>query len=142
MAEFKIPKTCKAGVMHNEGPDFFIKVEEVEVPEPGPDEVLLKLNITGLCFSDLHYMMGDLAALPKMSSFGVKSPGHEGAGVVVKVGEKVTNFKVGDRGGVKPLWSTCGACVHCWGGKEVHCAKGVFTGLGVPGIVFAIRPYV
>jgi propanol-preferring alcohol dehydrogenase len=105
----------------------------VLIPSLGPDEVLLKLNITGLCYSDLHYMMGDLTALPKMSACGVRSPGHEGAGVVVKVGEKVTNFKVGDRGGVKPLWSTCGACVHCFGGKEVHCRKGVLTGLACPG---------
>lgn len=77
--------------------------------------------------------MGDLSALPKMSACGVRSPGHEGAGVVVKIREKVTNFKVGDRGGIKPLWSTCGACVHCWGGLETHCAKGIFTGLGCPG---------
>lgn len=133
MPEYEIPKQCKAGVMHNEGLDFSVAVEMVDVPEPKSDEVLLKLNITGLCFSDLHYMMGDLAALPKMSSAGVRSPGHEGAGVVVKVGADVTNFKVGDRAGVKPLWSTCGACALCWNGQETHCAKGIFTGLGCAG---------
>jgi propanol-preferring alcohol dehydrogenase len=133
MGEFVIPKTCKAGVVHNEGPDFTVSIEEVDVPEPGPDEVLLKLNITGLCFSDIHYMMCDVQALPKMSTAGVRSPGHEGAGVVVKIGQNVTNFKVGDRGGVKPIWDTCGSCVHCWGGNETRCSKAISTGLARPG---------
>jgi hypothetical protein len=90
MADITIPMTCKAGVMHNEGPDFFVTMEEVDVPEPGPDEVLRKLNVTGLCFSDLHYVMGDLGALPKMSSFGVRSAGHEGAGTVVNGSKKTS----------------------------------------------------
>lgn len=77
-------------------------------------------------------MMNDLA-LPKMSDAGVRSPGHEGAGVVVKIGENVKNWKVGDRGGVKPLWDTCGSCRLCWGGQETHCRKGVFAGLQCPG---------
>ncbi|KAK5044465.1 hypothetical protein LTR84_010746 [Exophiala bonariae] len=130
--EFTIPKFCKAGVMYDEGPGCYVKVEDVPVPEPGPDELLLRLNITGLCFSDLHYMMNDLA-LPKMSDFGVRSPGHEGAGVVVKLGGNVKGWSVGDRGGVKPLWDTCGSCRLCWGGQETHCRKGVFTGLQCPG---------
>ncbi|KAL1959446.1 hypothetical protein VTO42DRAFT_1891 [Malbranchea cinnamomea] len=130
--EFQIPKTCKAGVVVNEGPNFTMRVEEVPVPEPGPDEVLLKLNITGLCYSDIHYMLGDLGLGP-MSAHGVRSPGHEGAGVVVKVGANVKNFKVGDRGGVKPMWDTCGSCEMCWGNFETHCPKAVLTGLAVPG---------
>ncbi|KAI9835770.1 MAG: hypothetical protein M1819_001949 [Sarea resinae] len=93
-----IPKTCKAGVVVNEGPDFTVRIEEVPVPEPGPGEVLIKINITGLCASDIHYMKNDLG-LPKMSNFGVRSPGHEGAGVVVKLGANVDNVKVGDRAG-------------------------------------------
>jgi propanol-preferring alcohol dehydrogenase len=41
----------------------------------GPGQLLLRLNCTGLCASDVHYMLGDLGA--RMSDFGVKSPGHE-----------------------------------------------------------------
>lgn len=69
----EIPKTCKAGVVINEGPDFHLAVEDVPVPEPGtsgpliftldmltrspgPDDVLIKLNATGICYSDIHYM--------------------------------------------------------------------------------------
>jgi threonine dehydrogenase-like Zn-dependent dehydrogenase len=41
--------------------------------------------------------------MPRMTDFGIRSPGHEGAGVVVKIGSNVKNWKVGDRGGVKPM---------------------------------------
>jgi propanol-preferring alcohol dehydrogenase len=68
-----------------------------------------------------------------MSTFGVRSPGHEGAGVVVKVGANVKNFKVGDRGGVKPLTSVCGSCELCWSGKENYCREAVHTGLMTAG---------
>lgn len=166
----EIPKTCKAGVVVNGGPDFTVRVEEVPVPEPGeyiqklqyllewqkkknpvhgtqdihqwtlmpidpgPDEVLLKLNVTGLCYSDFHYMLNDLGT-GKMSDCGVRSPGHEGAGVVVKVGSNVTDVKVGDRGGVKPVWGTCGSCRMCWDHRtEMYCPKVKMTGLHCPGM--------
>jgi propanol-preferring alcohol dehydrogenase len=45
-----------------------------------------------------------------MSMFGVRSPGHEGAGVVVKLGANVKNFKLGDRAGIKPLTDVCQSC--------------------------------
>lgn len=77
-------------------------------------------------------MMGDLAA-PPMSTFGVRSPGHEGAGVVVKVGANVKNFKLGDRAGIKPLTDTCGSCHLCWDDKETYCRKAIHTGLMTAG---------
>lgn len=105
----------------NAGPDFTMAVEDVPVPEPGkvtfieqeqvltghqgPDEVLLRLNATGVCYSDLHYMLEDLP-MPRMGEFSVRSPGHEGAGVVVKVGTNVKNWRIGDRGGIKPMVRT------------------------------------
>ncbi|KAL4816229.1 glycosyl hydrolase family 76-domain-containing protein [Aspergillus spinulosporus] len=127
----EIPTHCKAGVIYNPGPNFTIKVEDVPVPQPGADDILIRLNVTGLCQSDLHYMLDDLGI--SMSTFGVRSPGHEGAGVVVKVGENVKNFKVGDRAGIKPMMDTCGACTSCWSDKETYCAGAVHTGLMVPG---------
>nr|POE47466.1 alcohol dehydrogenase 2 [Quercus suber] len=128
----EIPKQCKAGVVVNEGPDFRVEVQMVDVPEPKDDEVLLRLNATGLCMSDIHFMMNDWA-VPPMSTFGTRCAGHEGAGVVVKVGKNVTDWKVGDRGGVKPLWSVCNNCEQCWNGRENYCAKGVHSGLLVTG---------
>ena len=56
-----------------------------------------------------------------------------GAGVVVKVGSNVQDWKVGDRGGVKPLWDVCGNCEECWDGRENYCQKGVYTGLAATG---------
>lgn len=93
MATAEIPKTCRAGVCTTRGANFTIAVEAVPVPEPGPNEILLKLNATGICYSDLHYMLEDIG-MPSMSQFNVRSPGHEGAGVVVKVGKDVTDWKV------------------------------------------------
>jgi hypothetical protein len=78
-------------------------------------------------------MMEDLG-LPSMNQFNVRSAGHEGAGVVVKVGRDVKNWKVGDRGGVKPVWDVCGECDLCWDGMhETYCPKAVLSGLAVPG---------
>ena len=77
-------------------------------------------------------MLADLG-LQKMSACGIRSPGHEGAGVVVKLGSTVTNWKVGDRAGVKPVFNTCGKCDLCWDDKESYCKKAQWTGLGVPG---------
>ena len=78
-------------------------------------------------------MLEDLD-MPTMRQSSVRSAGHEGAGVVVKVGRDVKNWKVGDRGGVKPMWDVCGECELCWDGMhETYCSKAVFTGLAVPG---------
>ncbi|KIW89101.1 uncharacterized protein Z519_10586 [Cladophialophora bantiana CBS 173.52] len=128
----EIPKTCLAGVVVNEGPDFHIEVVDVPVPEPGPNEVLIKLNTTGLCMSDVHYMLNDLG-VPSMSHFQTRSPGHEGAGVIVKVGSQVTSLKVGQRAGMKPTWDVCHSCESCRNGRENYCKGSISTGLQKPG---------
>jgi alcohol dehydrogenase, propanol-preferring len=153
MAEIEIPKKCKAGVVVNPGPDFHLEVRDVDVPEPGtarknmdysidqeklslvtgPTELLLRLNCTGLCMSDVHYMLNDLPFPKQMQDFGVFSPGHEGAGVVVKVGEHVKGWKVGDRAGVKPMWDVCHACEQCWTGIEQWCPNRLNSGIEVTG---------
>lgn len=83
------------------------------------DELLVRLNATGLCMSDVHFMMNDWA-MPKMSHFGVRCAGHEGAGVVVKIGSKVTGWKLGDRVGIKPLSDVCHNCEECWNGRACN----------------------
>ncbi|CAG7924808.1 unnamed protein product [Penicillium olsonii] len=129
---FEIPTHCKAGVVVNEGPNFHLEVQMVPVPEPGPDDILIRLNYTGICSSDIHMMQGDLG-LPPMSSFGVRSPGHEGVGVVVKLGANVKNFQLGNRAGLKPIMDTCGSCAHCWDDKETYCKGAIHCGLMVAG---------
>lgn len=68
-----------------------------------------------------------------MSSFGVRSPGHEGAGVVVQIGSNVKNWKVGDRAGIKPAYDACFNCELCWTGRETYCDESPQIGLQVPG---------
>ncbi|KAJ5885488.1 hypothetical protein N7495_009998 [Penicillium taxi] len=130
--DFKIPALCKAGVVINEGPNFHVEVQDVPVPEIGPNDILIRLNFTGVCNTDIHVMQGDLG-LPPMSAFGVRSAGHEGAGVVVKVGDNVKNFKLGDRAGVTPFLDTCHSCGLCWDSKETYCKDAVISGLMAPG---------
>lgn len=72
-------------------------------------------------------------AIPPMSHFGVQCPGHEGAGVVVKVGKNVDGWKVGDRAGIKPLLDVCHNCEQCWNGKENYCQRALSTGHMVEG---------
>ncbi|KIV88038.1 hypothetical protein PV10_09212 [Exophiala mesophila] len=127
-----VPQYCKGAVVVNEGPNFHVEVQTLPVPEIGPEDVLIKLNVTGICFSDLHYMLNDWP-IPKMSELGTRCPGHEGAGTIVKVGERVKRLKVGMRAGVKPIADTCGVCEYCRGGMEVHCEDSVMTGLHVDG---------
>jgi len=69
----------------------------------------------------------------KMSDYGTKCAGHEGAGVIVKVGERVKNLKVGQRAGFKPIADTCGNCEQCRTDKECYCTKAVLTGLHTDG---------
>lgn len=99
---------------------------------PGPEDVLIKLNATGLCLSDIHFMSNDWA-VPKMSDLGTKCAGHEGAGVIVKVGERVKNLKIGMRAGYKPLQDTCHTCEYCKAGRETYCQKAVLTGCQIDG---------
>lgn len=77
-------------------------------------------------------MLGDLG-LPPMSEFGVRSPGHEGAGVIVAKGANVKQLRIGQRAGLKPVFNTCQMCDLCWDDKEVYCPQSQFTGLVVPG---------
>ncbi|TPX12773.1 uncharacterized protein E0L32_000950 [Thyridium curvatum] len=129
----EIPKQGWAGVVVNEGPDFSVEVQKLDVPEPKDDELLVKLNVTGLCMSDVHFMVNDWDT-PKMSEMGVKCAGHEGAGIVVKVGARCQDsWKVGDRVGIKPLLDVCHNCEQCWNNKENYCAKANYTGLHSPG---------
>lgn len=91
--------------------------DEVPIPEPSPDQILVKVEACGACHSDLHLMDGDWGTempLPYV-------PGHEVAGTVVKVGSRVTRLNEGDRVGVPWLHSACGTCEYCITGWETLC---------------------
>jgi Zn-dependent alcohol dehydrogenase len=93
-----------------------LKVEEVELDDPGDEEVLVRLVATGVCHSDIHVIKGDMAVpLPVVL-------GHEGAGIVEKVGRKVTEVKPGDRV-ICSVTSYCGKCRSCLVGMPYTCER-------------------
>lgn len=121
-----VPKTGRAGIAVNPGPNYTVKmIEDYPVPVPGKGQLLLKLNMTGLCLSDHHFMKGDWG-IPMVCG----TAGHEGSGVVCQLGPEVDPevWKVGDRAGLKPVFDVCHECVYCREGMETHCDKAVFTG--------------
>ena len=94
-------------------PDDLV-VEELETPTPGPDEVLLETTAAGLCHSDLLHLHGTLPFA------GPTVLGHEGAGRVLAVGERVTAVSPGDR--VVVAWiPACGHCAWCQDGQAHLC---------------------
>jgi len=98
-----------------------IEIRQVPIPEPKHGEILVKIHASGVCHSDLTIMQ---MPLPRKDVI----PGHEGAGVVSKVGPGVTRVKVGDRVGLPFLYSSCGSCEHCLSGWEQLCPSQLTTG--------------
>lgn len=106
-----------------------LELREIAVPQPGPGEVLVKLEVCGLCHSDLHFWKGD-HALPRELPVVL---GHEGIGRVVGAGPGVTRLRSGDRVGIGYVYGTCGQCRECLSGHETHCGEVRSTGVHVEG---------
>ena len=106
-----------------------LTIEEVDIPTPGRDEVLVQMKATGVCHTDLHAAKGDWPVKPKLPFI----PGHEGAGIVAKVGEGVTHLKEGDSVGIAWLHDACGACEYCITGWETLCENQNDSGYSVDG---------
>jgi propanol-preferring alcohol dehydrogenase len=120
----------KAAVLH----DFKtpLRIEDVERPQPGAGEVLIRVEACGACHSDAHVADGDWPQLNRI----VKKPlilGHEIAGTVADVGDGVAELRVGDRVGVPWIYWSCGECEFCASGNEVLCGKQKITGVAVDG---------
>ena len=102
-----------------------MSVKELPVPEPGPEEVLVRVEGCGFCHHDMLVMSGTLR---RGVAPGVIL-GHEIAGVVEQTGGQVTGLKAGDRV-VSILTNACGKCDRCLGGQEHRCRSGVGIGHG------------
>ncbi|KXV01837.1 alcohol dehydrogenase [Gluconobacter potus] len=96
---------------------------ELPDPEPGPDEIRIRIGACGVCRTDLHVVDGELphATLPII-------PGHEIVGRIDRLGSNVTGLSVGERVGVPWLGHTCGHCYYCTHGMENLCDHPLFTG--------------
>jgi propanol-preferring alcohol dehydrogenase len=120
-------KTMKAAVVQAfQQP---LTIEEVPVPEPGPGQIVVKVEASGVCHTDLHAAEGDWPVKPKLPLI----PGHEAAGFVAAVGSGVKTVKEGDRVGVPWLHTTCGHCEYCLNGRETLCPQQDNTGYSVDG---------
>ena len=120
----------KAAVLHAfKSP---LVLEDVPRPEPAADEVLIEVEVCGVCHSDLHVADGDW----KQFAGIVKQPlilGHEIVGRVVERGSAVQSVEVGERVGVPWLQWTCGRCEFCREGNENLCLRQRITGVMVDG---------
>jgi len=101
---------------------------ERDQPVPGSFEVLVRVEVCGICRTDLHLADGDLAPRAEL-----RIPGHEVVGEVVVVGAQATRFGVGDRVGIAWLRHTCGVCGACRSGRENLCRSASFTGWDADG---------
>jgi propanol-preferring alcohol dehydrogenase len=112
----------QAAVVEQFGKPLVLK--EMEIPEPGPGQILVKTEACGVCHTDLHAANGDWPLKPTLPFI----PGHEGIGIVTALGTGVTAVKEGDRVGVPWLYSACGHCEFCLAAREPVCAEAQFGG--------------
>ncbi|KAL6947223.1 alcohol dehydrogenase [Hanseniaspora vineae] len=121
---FSIP-TIQKGVTfyENNGP---LKYEDIAVPKPKPNELLINVKYSGVCHTDLHAWKGDWPLPVKFDPYLIG--GHEGAGVVVAMGSEVKNWKIGDHAGIKWLQSSCMSCEACENSNESNCPDAVLSG--------------
>jgi propanol-preferring alcohol dehydrogenase len=106
-----------------------LRIDNREVPQPGPGQVLVRMEASGLCHTDIHAAHGDWPVKPSLPFV----PGHEGVGVVQAVGAGVTGRDVGDRIAIPWLGSACGRCRYCIDGWETLCESQRNSGYSVDG---------
>ena len=102
-----------------------LSLQTVDIAEPGPGQVLIRVTACGVCRTDLHIVDGELPAC----RYPV-TPGHEVVGSVVAGGSR---FAPGTRVGVPWLGWACGACEYCASGHENLCDRARFTGCHLDG---------
>jgi propanol-preferring alcohol dehydrogenase len=115
-----------------------LQIQDLPVPEPGPDEVLVRIETSGLCHTDIHAAHGDWPVRPAPPFI----PGHEGIGRIEKLGPGVTTRRLGDRVAIAWLGYACGECRYCIGGWETLCEKQQNSGYSVNGTFaeYAVAP--
>jgi alcohol dehydrogenase, propanol-preferring len=104
-------------------------IEDRPVPEPGPGQVVVRMEASGLCHTDIHAVNGDWPVTPTVPFI----PGHEGVGILTAVGEGVTSPVVGARVAVPWLGYACGTCRYCLTGWETLCEAQRNTGYSTDG---------
>jgi len=100
-----------------------LREHNVPIPTPQPEQVLLKVQVCGICRTDLHIVDGELTPpqLPLIL-------GHQIVGTVIETGSQSSKFSIGTRVGVPWLGQTCRSCRYCQAGQENLCDRALFTG--------------
>ncbi|MFF3670811.1 zinc-dependent alcohol dehydrogenase [Microtetraspora malaysiensis] len=111
------------------GFDRPIEIRDLPIPELQPGQVLVRVEASGLCHTDIHAAHGDWPIKPTLPF----TPGHEGVGVIERVGAAVTGRAVGERVAVPWLGYACGTCDYCLSGRETLCESQLNTGYSVNG---------
>jgi propanol-preferring alcohol dehydrogenase len=106
-----------------------LDVRDVPIPEPGEGQVLIRMETCGLCHTDIHAAQGDWPVKPTPPFV----PGHEGVGIVEKLGPAVHHRRIGDRVAIPWLGRACGECRYCISGWETLCEKQQNSGYSVDG---------
>jgi propanol-preferring alcohol dehydrogenase len=120
----------RAMVLHEPGDATRAPLREEQVADPAnaADEIVVGVSTCGVCRTDLHVVEAEVPPekLPLI-------PGHQVVGRVLRAGDDVSRFQVGDRVGVAWVHRFCGTCGPCIAGRENLCEEPTFTGLHVDG---------
>lgn len=119
--------TMRAAVVPQLGAD--LEIRELGVPEPGPGQVVVKMEASGICHTDIHAAHGEWPVKPSPPFI----PGHEGVGTVTATGPGVSLHKTGDRVSIAWLGYACGHCRYCVAGWETLCESQRNSGYSVDG---------
>lgn len=104
-----------------------VKLLDIPVPQPGDDEVLIKVMACGICGTDEHIMNDAYAHTIPVTL------GHEFTGIVTEIGSAVKNLKVGDQVVALSAQRSCGSCKYCRMGDYVHCTEKKSIGIDLGG---------
>ncbi|KAM0452835.1 hypothetical protein ACHAO4_005254 [Trichoderma viride] len=123
----KIPNVQTAALIKDPGPNAWIEVRhDYPVTQPGQNEVLLKMECSGTCYSDIYIYTGNNLNYNEV-------PCHEGVGQVVQLGPGVADALLGQRAGLGWIYSVCGHCYNCMAGRDNWCVNQCNTGTDKPG---------
>ncbi|MBW6437293.1 zinc-dependent alcohol dehydrogenase [Actinoplanes hulinensis] len=106
-----------------------LQIQDLPKPEPGADEILVRIETSGVCHTDIHAAHGDWPVKPSPPFI----PGHEAVGIVEAMGPGDTGRHVGERVALAWLGKACGRCDYCISGWETLCEQQANTGYSING---------
>lgn len=113
-------------------PKGLVTIEDVPIPSPGNGEVLIRVEASGLCYTDVHICDGDWSIFDGQIKRDL-TLGHEAIGIIEAIGSGVDHFQIGDRVAAPFLRSACGRCKQCRRGSENHCPNASVLGMSHDG---------